>query len=219
MADLKISQLPASTTPLAGTEAVPIVQSGVTKQVSVANLTAGRAVSAASMTLSTGNLAIGTSGQGVDFSATPGTGTSELFSDYEEGTWTPVLSAATVGDLTVAYSSQVGFYTKIGRMVTVNFFITTSTFTRTTASGDLRVTGLPFTALSTTGSFNFGATGVQGIQKANYTQVSCAVLNNSTLMVFPTSGPASGQNYDNVAITDIASGNIVILRGTVSYIV
>lgn len=35
MADVKISQLPAATTPLAGTELVPIVQSGVTKQVAV----------------------------------------------------------------------------------------------------------------------------------------------------------------------------------------
>lgn len=46
MADLKISQLTGATTPLAGTEVLPIVQSGVTKQVSVANLTAGRSVNA-----------------------------------------------------------------------------------------------------------------------------------------------------------------------------
>jgi hypothetical protein len=45
MADLKISALTASTTPLAGTEVLPIVQSSTTKQVSVANLTAGRTVS------------------------------------------------------------------------------------------------------------------------------------------------------------------------------
>jgi len=50
MADLKISALPASSTPLAGTEILPIVQSATTKQVSVANLTAGRAVSALSLT-------------------------------------------------------------------------------------------------------------------------------------------------------------------------
>ena len=50
MADVKISGLPASSTPLAGTEVLPIVQSGVTDQVSVANLTAGRAVSALSLT-------------------------------------------------------------------------------------------------------------------------------------------------------------------------
>ena len=46
MADLKISALPTSTTPLAGIEVLPIVQSGATKQVSVANLTAGRTVGA-----------------------------------------------------------------------------------------------------------------------------------------------------------------------------
>jgi hypothetical protein len=48
MADTKISALPASTTPLAGTEVLPIVQGGATRQVSVANLTAGRSVAATS---------------------------------------------------------------------------------------------------------------------------------------------------------------------------
>lgn len=50
MADKKISALPAATTPLAGTEVLPIVQGGTTDQVSVANLTAGRAVSSLSVT-------------------------------------------------------------------------------------------------------------------------------------------------------------------------
>ena len=49
MADSKISALPASTTPLAGTEVLPIVQGGTTKKVSIANVTAGRAVSMASL--------------------------------------------------------------------------------------------------------------------------------------------------------------------------
>jgi hypothetical protein len=51
MADTKISALPASTVPLAGTEVLPIVQSSATKQVSVANLTAGRSFDALGMTL------------------------------------------------------------------------------------------------------------------------------------------------------------------------
>ena len=53
MADLKISQLPAATTPLAGTEVLPIVQSGTTKQVSIDNLTAGKAVSASTVSTTT----------------------------------------------------------------------------------------------------------------------------------------------------------------------
>jgi hypothetical protein len=56
MADVKISALPASTTPLAGTEVLPIVQGGATKQVSVANLTAGRAVSASAIGIGTSTL-------------------------------------------------------------------------------------------------------------------------------------------------------------------
>jgi len=57
MADVKISQLPVATTPVVGTEVLPIVQSGITAKVSIDNLTAGRAVSMASATVSTGNLA------------------------------------------------------------------------------------------------------------------------------------------------------------------
>jgi hypothetical protein len=52
MADTKISALPASTTPLAGTEVLPIVQSGATVKVAVSDLTAGRNVSALGMALS-----------------------------------------------------------------------------------------------------------------------------------------------------------------------
>jgi hypothetical protein len=51
MADKKISALTGATTPLAGTEVLPIVQSGATVKVAVSDLTAGRAVAALSMTL------------------------------------------------------------------------------------------------------------------------------------------------------------------------
>jgi len=44
MSNSKISALTSATTPLAGTETLPVVQSSTTKQVSVANLTAGRKV-------------------------------------------------------------------------------------------------------------------------------------------------------------------------------
>lgn len=69
MADLKISQLTAATTPLAGTETLPIVQSSTTKQVSVANLTAGRAISALSLSLTT-DLAVADGGTGASDAST-----------------------------------------------------------------------------------------------------------------------------------------------------
>jgi hypothetical protein len=46
MADTKISALTGASTPLAGTEVLPIVQSGTTVKVAVSDLTAGRSVSA-----------------------------------------------------------------------------------------------------------------------------------------------------------------------------
>lgn len=49
MADKKISALTGATTPLAGTEVLPIVQSGATVKVAVSDLTAGRAVTASSI--------------------------------------------------------------------------------------------------------------------------------------------------------------------------
>jgi len=143
MADSKISALPASTTPLAGTEVLPIVQSSATKQVSVANLTAGRAISATQLTLTTGNVIVA-SGQGVDFSATSsgtGTMTSELFNDYEEGTWTPSL---VVGWTVLGTPSLYGSYIKIGSQVWIYGNLQYST-TLTSSGGNTRVTGLPFT--------------------------------------------------------------------------
>ena len=147
MADSKISALPASTTPLAGTEVLPIVQSSTTKQVSVANLTAGRAISATELTLTTGNLIVA-SGKGVDFSATSsgsGTMTSELLADYEEGTWTPVYTPASGAFGTIG-AANTGLYRRVGSTVFLWVDIrTTGTPDLGTASGQLYITGLPFT--------------------------------------------------------------------------
>lgn len=70
MSNSKISALTAATVPLAGTELLPVVQGGITEQVSVANLTAGRSVSMASATLSSGNLTFSSTAQRItgDFS-------------------------------------------------------------------------------------------------------------------------------------------------------
>ena len=107
------------------------------------------------VTVSTGNLVIGTSGQGIDFSATSGTGTSELFDDYEEGTWTPTVTS-TSGTITTVDDVE-GFYTKIGREVTV--YAHAKTTNNGTGAGNLRFSGLPFTPVSTTMS----ATGFMGM--------------------------------------------------------
>lgn len=58
MADRKISALTAATTPLAGTEVVPIVQSGATVKAAVTSFTNGLALTPTSVTLAAGNLVL-----------------------------------------------------------------------------------------------------------------------------------------------------------------
>ena len=90
-----------------------------------------------------GNLIIGTSGKGIDFSATAGTGTSELLDDYEEGTWTPTI-IGTTGSAPIA-TLVAATYTKVGDMVTVFGYWTTD-FSSHTITGDVQIGGLPFAA-------------------------------------------------------------------------
>jgi len=94
-----------------------------------------------------GNLVL-PSGNGIDFSATSGTGTSELFSDYEEGTWTPeFVDSAGANNCAAANGSNGAFYTKIGNQVTCSFRWNKSGGTAVGAYLD----GLPFTPSSTSG--------------------------------------------------------------------
>jgi hypothetical protein len=108
MADLKISQLPAATTPLVGTEVLPIVQSGSTVQVSVNNLTAGKAISATSITGLTTPLSVAQGGTG---SATS-TGTGVVVLATSPTLVTPALGTPTSGTLsscTVDGTNGVGY--------------------------------------------------------------------------------------------------------------
>ena len=92
-----------------------------------------------------GNLIIGTSGHGIDFSANSHAGgmTSEVLDSYEEGTWTPAVNQ---GVSNTQQFDAVGNYTKIGNRVHCQFLL------QWTGQGDgnrVQFQGLPFTSVST----------------------------------------------------------------------
>lgn len=89
-----------------------------------------------------GNLVIGTSGKGVDFSDTPGTGTSELFDDYEEGYWSPTFTCGTSGSVTLDAAEDKLSYTKIGRVVYLHGQVAFSSVSSPT--GTMTVGNLPY---------------------------------------------------------------------------
>lgn len=153
------------------------------------------------VTLSTGNVVIGTSGKGVDFSATPGTGTSELFDDYEEGAWTPVPKFGG-NNVSMTYTSS-GQYIKAGDTVTVwaNVNITSNG----SSTGTFTLEGLPFTAIS-----GLGAAGVIFGDGFTFTgaQLAIAVFSGAAVItgINQTGGAGLAGGYAFLTEANIGSG-------------
>jgi hypothetical protein len=181
MANAKISALTSATTPLAGTETVPIVQSSTTKKVAVSDLTAGRAVSAASLALTTSPLPA-TSG---------GTGSASAFSSR----------AVSFASSTSALSTSTSFtYDTSGNLLVGN---TGSAF----APSNAILQGYSFQINSISGSVASGGTlalwpGANRIvgflTVANVNSASANVRTQTTYSVFILDG-------DNTSIQQIAT--------------
>jgi hypothetical protein len=150
---------------------------------------------------SSGNLVF-PSGKGIDFSATSGTGTSELFDDYEEGTWTPVISDANSGGNLGSASIGQALYTKIGRTVFLSANLTNITTAGMTAGNLLFIQGLPFTSSAS----NFAVGNVSTDTVAFNTRVYpfCQIGTSSSVLSFAASG--TGSTRSNIIVSNITSG-------------
>jgi hypothetical protein len=143
------------------------------------------------------------------------------------GSWVPSVTFVTPGDLVVAYDAfRNGRYTILGKKISVHFYVVLLTFTHSTASGDLLITGLEdipngpggvavFADHESPGQY-FGALAFGGITKAGYTQFALMPDIGSNLqLIIKASG--SGVAPDNVKAADMPSGGSVILQGSVTY--
>ncbi|MEY3186388.1 MAG: hypothetical protein RL675_207 [Bacteroidota bacterium] len=124
---------------------------------------------------------------------------------YEESTFTPTITFTTPGDLTAVYNVQTGRYTRIGDRVFYNIVISATTFTHTTASGNLRINGLPYTAANVSDNYASGSCSFQGYTAAGYTSVSCMSLPNNTSLELIANG--SGVVRKVLAAADVPSGS------------
>ena len=100
------------------------------------------------LTITDGDLVVGTSGHGIDFSATSDASgkDNELFDDYEEGTWNWTLTDGSNNATAQSGGWDTGYYRKIGGLAYVTAYIRISSLG--SVSGDAKVTGLPFTSMS-----------------------------------------------------------------------
>jgi hypothetical protein len=169
--------------------------------------TAAVVASKAVLADASGNIAF-PDGKGIDFSATAGTGTSELFDDYEEGTWTPTLGGTTGDPTSVSYNLQNGIYTKVGRQVTVNGQLGFTTFTG--GSGNLLMSGLPF-------AFTGTPRGVVNLHHTAYSGYIVSSLTGTSINFFENE---SGPSYTFIPFTGVTSNaNLKLIEVTITYFV
>lgn len=113
---------------------------------------------------------------------------------YTEGTWTPAVSTTgTVG--TPAYTTQLGFYVKIGTMVFANFSIVLSGWTGS-PTGAVLISGLPIANSSIASNFGSGAMffyQVTGLAASNY-GITISVQPSATNMALISSGNTTTTN-------------------------
>ena len=129
------------------------------------------------------------------------------------GTWTPTIggSGGTSGQ---TYSTRVGRYTKIGRLVVCHFdvlFVAEGVIT-----ANVQLEGLPFTALSGA-SFNWAIGGVVLFENlaTNWIALGLVILNNSKVASVVGLQAAAATNNTPLTAADIA--NNTELRGTFAY--
>jgi len=102
---------------------------------------------------------------------------------YETGTFTPGVEGTTLAGVGT-YTKQNGHYTRIGNICWVTCFIGWSAHTGT---GNIRITGLPFTSRNVTDNFALGTVNANGtyVKPAN-TAIVGEVDQNSTKIIVQT---------------------------------
>jgi len=164
------------------------------------------------VTMSTGNLVVSTSGKGIDFSATPNTGTSELFADYEEGTWTPTFGGST-SQSGQTYDIQSGNYIKMGKYVFATFDIRLTALG--TITGNVQLKGLPYTQLNGFAAGSGVIQGWSGLTTSYYNLLLTAGSNSTTADFW-------GQSSAGTAVSGLLAqanlSNTTRINGSILYI-
>jgi hypothetical protein len=171
----------------------------------------GRFTPEGDLQLNTGNLIV-PNGKGIDFSATSGTGTSELFDDYEEGTWTATVGCT--GNATET-TTATAYYTKVGRQVTVSFR-TLNNIDTTGFSGFLLIKGLPYACVSgATAGFSGSVIFKALTYPANTDAIFPTTANGSSTIIFELMGDGASPTF--LLPGAITSGTTDIAYLTLTY--
>jgi hypothetical protein len=131
------------------------------------------------------------------------TAAANALSDYEQGTWTPAIS----GTADTTYSTQYGWYTKVGNLVSVGFELTVNA--EGTIAGNAAISGLPFTSgasdSKSSGSLSYSAS-------SGYSSVWQGIIvgNNQTIASIYVKNAAGASTFSINGSDFFANGTQII---------
>jgi len=168
-----------------------------------AALTSGGSLTSATIT------ALNTSG--ITFPATqvPSSDPNTL-DDYEEGTWTPVITGSISNPVSSGTANQAT-YVKVGRIVTLNFYLQGGF--SSAGSGDLRLTGIPFASAATTQAMSGPAATYQCSFGGNIVVWQFNITTTMCLLGSNNNGGAWTQQQVNAL-----NSGLYAITGTVTYL-
>jgi hypothetical protein len=137
-------------------------------------------------------------------------GTGSNLNNYEEGTWTPSILGAT-GESGYP-SHRAGWYTRIGRLVTVTWFVV---ITKNNMTGTLRMSGLPFTLINGGGLFYPQGTVLLDSLAIATNNITLQGAQNSSSADF-IGGNGSTATHTGLPVSVLGSGTMEC-RGTLTY--
>ena len=161
----------------------------------------------------TGNIGIGgatptTSGTGITFPATQSASSNaNTLDDYEEGTWTPAFTFSTSGSVT--YTTQAGYYRKVGSLVFVESNIIIASVSSPT--GNVTVNNLPFTVSSSTENVGSLSTGIIRNLVNAKPDIKAYCSSGSTQIIFPVNDTISGSS--ELQGSDLKASTLIYVSG------
>ena len=157
-------------------------------------------------TIGVGGATASASGSGITFPATQsGSSNANTLDYYEEGTWTPSLGGNTT------YTTQEGYYTKVGRVV----FIQASIIVNTLGTGSTTtISGFPFQSQSITAgkAFSFSVS-YFGSLAVNCLYLVGGMLGVATTMDFSNNN-TSGATFTGFSTAVFGNSNRIDFSGT-----
>jgi len=138
--------------------------------------------------------------------------TANILSDYEEGTWSPQVTAGVTG--TATYAHQYGWYVKVGRMVSLYFYIRFAASGNTGSDSQMLLGNFPFSFNNSISNGSYQ----RGFGLSNYHNIPGYTSSNIALYGGGGSNTFASIYQGNSSVKTTSSLNSKYIIGGINYL-